>query len=483
MRFTFTVNGVARPVEAPPLRRLLDILREDLRLTGSKEGCGEGECGACAVLLDGRLVDACLVPALQLPGRRVLTIEGLGTAAAPDAMQLAFLVEGAVQCGFCIPGMVMAGHALLESEPRPTRQRVRESLAGNICRCTGYERIFRAVELAADLRAGKGGEAAAGIADAASLAAAAQASEAPAAQASEAPAPVSVGADPAAAFAPASLGEALRLLAEHGSSLVPVAGATDLLVEQKLGRPSPVAVLDLTGLAELREISLTGDRLRIGAAATFADLHAASLVVRHFPAIAAMARQVGSVAIQNRATLGGNLVTASPAADSPPVLIALDAAARLKSSAGERTVPLASFFTGYRQTARRPDELLVAVEVPLASEGSWQAFYKVGTRRAQAIAKVCLGASARRDPGGRLVDVRLAAGSVAPVPLPLRAVEAALVGRELTAATLEAVTDAADAAAAGSVRPIDDVRSTAAYRLDVLVRLVGRFLSEVVHAG
>ena len=134
MRVAFKVNGVPRELDAPPLRRLLDILRDDLGLTGAKEGCGEGECGACAVLLDGKLVQSCLVPAAQLPGRDVVTIEALGTQEDPDPVQRAFLDQGAVQCGFCIPGMVLATRALLAQNPQPDDEAIRSGLAGNICR-------------------------------------------------------------------------------------------------------------------------------------------------------------------------------------------------------------------------------------------------------------------------------------------------------------------------------------------------------------
>jgi aerobic-type carbon monoxide dehydrogenase small subunit (CoxS/CutS family) len=149
MKITFTVNGKQRTVEAGPLRRLLDILRDDLKLKGTKEGCGEGECGACSVIMNGRVVLSCLVPALQLPGAEVVTIEGLGTETAPHPIQKAFMEEGAVQCGFCTPGMIMAARELLERTSHPTRAEIRTALAGNLCRCTGYDKIFRAVEKAA----------------------------------------------------------------------------------------------------------------------------------------------------------------------------------------------------------------------------------------------------------------------------------------------------------------------------------------------
>ena len=147
---TFTVNGVSHTVSTYPMARLLDVLREDLRLTGTKEGCGEGECGACSVLIDGRLVNSCLVPAIQVQGATLTTIEGLATPGELHAVQQAFIRDGGAQCGICTPGMILATVSLLRRHARPTDAQVREGLAGNLCRCTGYVKIFDAVHSAAE---------------------------------------------------------------------------------------------------------------------------------------------------------------------------------------------------------------------------------------------------------------------------------------------------------------------------------------------
>lgn len=150
------INGCHRVLDVPPMKRLLDVLREDLFLTGTKEGCGEGECGACAVLLDGQLVNSCLVPALQAQGARVCTIEGLAADEPQNALhpvQQCFLEEGGAQCGICTPGMIMATQHLLDRHAEPTFEQIQEGLSGNLCRCTGYMRIFAAVQQAIDARA------------------------------------------------------------------------------------------------------------------------------------------------------------------------------------------------------------------------------------------------------------------------------------------------------------------------------------------
>ena len=149
MKISFQVNDIARSVDAPPMKRALDVLREDLRLTGTKEGCGEGECGACSIIVDGEVINSCLVPICQLDGARVVTVEGLARDGRLDPLQQAFLETGGAQCGICTPGMLIAARALLDSNARPTRDEIKEAIAGNLCRCTGYVKIVDAIEQAA----------------------------------------------------------------------------------------------------------------------------------------------------------------------------------------------------------------------------------------------------------------------------------------------------------------------------------------------
>jgi aerobic carbon-monoxide dehydrogenase small subunit len=149
------INGHAKTIEAPPMKRLLDVLREDLHLTGTKEGCGEGECGACAVLMNEDLVNSCLIPILQAEGTEITTIEGLAISEKLHPIQQCFLEEGGAQCGICTPGMILATHHLLGKYPHPTLLQIQEGLNGNLCRCTGYMRIFNAVQQAARTGAAK----------------------------------------------------------------------------------------------------------------------------------------------------------------------------------------------------------------------------------------------------------------------------------------------------------------------------------------
>ncbi|MDP6407759.1 MAG: xanthine dehydrogenase family protein subunit M [Planctomycetota bacterium] len=279
------------------------------------------------------------------------------------------------------------------------------------------------------------------------------------------------------AFRPTDLAEALRLLADVDLGARPIAGCTDLLVSKTAVGWSPAAVVDLLRLEELRGVRREGERIDVGAAVTFAELRADPLVRQHLPILAEAAATVGAWQVQNRATLGGNLANASPAGDSLPVLAALGAELQLATADGERRVAYDDFHLAYRRTALLPGELIVRVRLPVPAPDAVGAFKKVGTRAASAISKVVVAFAARAG-GGVLREVRLAAGSVAPTPLRLRAAERVLEGSapDATAA------DAASSAARGAVQPIDDVRSTAAYREWVLGRVVRRMVLEVGEA-
>jgi xanthine dehydrogenase small subunit len=259
---------------------------------------------------------------------------------------------------------------------------------------------------------------------------------------------------------PGSLDEAVRMLRDEGP-LVPLAGCTDLYVGLHFGAAPGPRFLDLSGLRPLRGIRTRGDALVIGALTTYTELRASPLVRRRLPILAEAARWVGSVQIQNRGTLGGNIANASPAGDTLPVLAVAEAAVLLRSADGERRVPFGSFYTGYRKTVMRPDELIVAVEVPPVEGRQW--FRKVGTRAAQAISKVVMAAVRAPRP-------RVALGSVAPTVVRVPRTEAALAGGGTLAEAQAALMD--------EVQPIDDLRSTAAYRRRVAANLLAQFWSE-----
>ncbi len=272
------------------------------------------------------------------------------------------------------------------------------------------------------------------------------------------------------AVSPRSLAAALAALAED-PGLVPVAGCTDLMVCEPLERVALPGVIDLLRVPELAGLRRVDGGLEIGATTTFREIGESPQVRRDYPALAAAAAVVGGRQIQNRATIGGNVANASPAGDSLPVLLALDAEVTIAGASGDRVVPYREFHSGYRKTALAPGELLVAVRLPAPAAGTRQLFRKVGTREAQAISKVVVALAARLEEGA-IREPRLAAGSVAPIPVRFESVERFLAGRRPDVETA----DEAGRLAAASVEPIDDVRSTAAYRRFALERVVRRMV-------
>jgi CO/xanthine dehydrogenase FAD-binding subunit len=260
---------------------------------------------------------------------------------------------------------------------------------------------------------------------------------------------------------PRSLGDALEMLRDEGP-LTPVAGCTDLYVSLNFGTLKETRFLNLWRLHALRAIDVRKNVLSIGALATFTDIIRSPLVRKRLPMLAAAAREVGGVQIQNRGTIGGNVANASPAGDSLPVLAAAEATVVLKSAAGTRRIPFDAFYTGYRATVRRPDELIVAFEIPAIRGRQW--FQKVGTRAAQAISKVVVAGVVQ--PG----STRIALGSVAPTVVRARRTEAALAEG--------ATVDAAQRVLIDEIAPIDDIRSTADYRRRVAANLLGKMLRQ-----
>lgn len=272
---------------------------------------------------------------------------------------------------------------------------------------------------------------------------------------------------------PTRLADAYAQLAE--GPVTPIAGGTDLMVNLtgELGEP-PERMLDLWHLDELRGIALDGDAIVLGALTTYTEIRRSSLCREHLPSLVEAAATIGAAQIQNRGTIGGNAVNASPAGDTLPILLATDATLVCGSVRGEREVPASAFWPAYRRTALAPDELLLRIRFPLVADRETR-FRKIGTRRAQSISKVVMALSHRTtSSGGTWADVRLALGSVAPTPIRASATEAVLEGRAPTPETA----DLAAETLAGELHPIDDVRSTAEYRRVVAARVLHRLIRE-----
>lgn len=273
-------------------------------------------------------------------------------------------------------------------------------------------------------------------------------------------------------ISPASLQEGLSLLAHEPGVWQPFAGGTDLMVLLEAGKLPHKKYVNIWNLPELRGIEVSPEQVSIGALTTYTEVQEHTLLREEFPMLCQAASETGGLAIQNRGTLGGNIVNASPAADSPPALLAYDAEVELVSINGARRVPYQTFHTGYKQTVMHADELLSRVYLPRTTSGATQYYRKVGTRKAQAISKVCFSGLARMK-NGTINDIRLAFGSIAPVPFRCLKTESILRGALLD----HQVVEKAKVELSREIAPIDDIRSSRNYRLTVSVNLLADFLS------
>lgn len=450
MHIELTVNGKLRSVDVEPMTRLIDIIRNDLHLTGTKEGCGEGECGACSVIMDGHLVTSCLIPAIQAAGSSITTIEGIGTMENPSDLQVIFNEEGAIHCGFCTPGMIVAAHDLLEKNPEPSEEAIRQELSGNICRCTGYGAICSAVGRAAQEGYGH--------------------TIKPAVNLCTAQSPVFSEGEAGRYFAPQTLEEALRVLKDHPGTLI-LSGCTDILVDIRSGRTSADRAMDIFGIPELHKIYEGDDGfIHIGGCVTNDELDNSPLINERLPALASCARRCGGPAIQNRATLAGNLCTASGAGDLPVVLLAFDALVLLADAGGTERMRTEDFVTRYRETALKPNQLVQEILIPIPPAGSRQVFLKRGSRKALTLSRVSLAVYLELE-RNMVRTLRFAAGSMSPIPRRLKRTEEALIGRTLDDAFIEK----ASALAAEEISP----RRQTAYRKKITGSLVRRFLEGV----
>ena len=472
-----TVNGRSIPLDgATPHTTALDWLRAQ-GLVGCKEGCAEGECGACSVLVarPGRAtptrwtaLNACLVPIAAFAGQELVTAEGLGTPDALHPVQREMAERGGSQCGYCTPGFVCSMAAEYYRADRAPAAASDghggggtdhlhgpngfdlHALSGNLCRCTGYRPIRDA---AFALGAPEDGDRLA-----------ARRSQPP----PEVPA-TRVAAGGAEFVRPSGLAEALTLLAERPEALL-VAGCTDQGVEVNLrGQRAPLVVA-IDQLPELRGFDVTESAVEIGAALSLSEVE--ERLAGRLPLLDQVFPQFASRLIRNGATLGGNLGTGSPIGDTTPALLALEATVVLASRDGEREVQLADYFTGYRRSVRRADELIRAVRVPLPPAGL-AAFHKVAKRRFDDISSVAI-AFALDVRGGVVRRARIGLGGVAATPVRARATEEALTDRPWDADTVRE----AAAVLAGEGTPLDDHRSSAAYRSAMLGQALHRLFAE-----
>jgi xanthine dehydrogenase small subunit len=451
----FLLNGRHQvlPPGVSPTTTLLDWLRGAAGgpgLTGTKEGCAEGDCGACTVVIEGAdgtrtPVNACLTLMGQLHGRAIRTVEGLrGPDGAPHPIQRAMAESDGTQCGFCTPGIVMTAwaHAREGGE-------VHEALAGNLCRCTGYRPILEVFS---------------GLAD-----------DAAAPPDLPVPGPARFEAPGQVFHLPATLDELLALRAAHPAAWL-LAGGTDLGLRVSDHRERPDAVICLLNVRDLHAVRATAEAIEVGAAVSYARLLALARREPGYAPLASLLARLGSRQIRGLGTLGGNLGTASPIGDALPPLLALGAEVELASLRGRRRLAVQDFLLGYRKSDLAPDEVVVSLTLPRPAPHDIFVCEKVSKRHDQDIATVGA-AFLIRMAGDRVAEARLAFGGVGPMALRARQAEAALLGHRLDAGS---ITDAAEALAA-EIAPLSDWRGTAGYRLLVAQGLLRRLLVRTRH--
>ncbi|MCA9550471.1 MAG: xanthine dehydrogenase small subunit [Myxococcales bacterium] len=461
-RIAFTLNGQPREVvDASPNLTLLQWLRGPAGLPGTKEGCAEGDCGACTVILVEpealggpayRAVNACLVLLPMVHGRAVYTVEGLADGGRPHPAQAALIEQLGSQCGYCTPGVVMSMFEACYRTDLDEDWKLDDQMCGNLCRCTGYRPIRDAARQVAGTRP-------------------ADAFSAALAEARPEPRALSYEGAGGRFFMPEDWAGLWAARAAAPDAVL-VNGGTDVCLRITKGFEVLPALISLEALAPLRALEAHPDgSLFIGAGVHLSDLEA--FARDHSPAVERMLRFFGARQIKNRGTVGGNLCNASPIGDLAPIFLALGAVAHARGPGGARTIPLDAFFTGYRQTALAPDEILEAVSLPAPPAGDVRVVaYKVSKRQELDISAVSAGLWVRLE-DGVVAEARFAFGGMAATPARAARAEALALGKPWTEAT-------ARAAAAGldlDFAPLDDHRGSAWYRGTVAKNLlVGFFL-------
>ncbi|MEI6303908.1 MAG: xanthine dehydrogenase small subunit [Betaproteobacteria bacterium] len=474
-------GGVREIRDTAPTRSVLQYLREDLGRSGTKEGCAEGDCGACTVVLveaDGdrlrcRAVNACIQFVPTLDGKALFTVESLRRAdGSLHPVQQAMVDCHGSQCGFCTPGFVMSMFALYKNNAAPSRQVIDDALAGNLCRCTGYRPIVAAAGKMYEL-AGPAGDWA-GLACGAESPAAADSEQALLAQLKslQRSEPLVTGHAGAQLHAPQTLQQLAALRLRHPAARI-LAGGTDvgLWVTKQLRDIGDI--LYVGNVAELAQLRVSATHLDIGAAVNFSDLQPA--LVEHFPEMGELLRRFASPPIRNAATLGGNIANGSPIGDAMPPLIALGTKLVLRKGAVVRELELDAFYLDYQKTALAAGEFVERILIPLHNPLRQTQFrvYKLSKRGDQDISALCA-AFWLVLRGGRVQAARIAFGGMAAIPKRARQCEAALLDKEWSEANATAAAQCLDQ----DFQPIGDMRASAAYRALAARNLLQRFYLE-----
>ncbi|MDX1499533.1 MAG: xanthine dehydrogenase small subunit [Woeseiaceae bacterium] len=465
-RIQFVLDGnLVELTDVDPTRTVLQYLREDLRRTGTKEGCAEGDCGACTVVVaeqrngkaELRAINSCIQFVPTLHGKELLTVESLcrgGESLHP--VQQAMVDNHGSQCGFCTPGFVMSLYALYETNPAPTRREIDDALAGNLCRCTGYRPIVAAA------RAMYQAPRPDGLLHPETLAKTHGES-------------LAIEHDGRRFFAPVSIAELAGLCARYPDATL-LAGGTDVGLWVTKQHRVLDTIIHTGRVAELHTLETGATHIDIGAAVSLTD--AMAVFVDQYPQLEEIFLRFASPPIRNAGTLGGNVANGSPIGDSMPALMAAGTTLVLRSADGSREIGLDDFYHDYMQNDLRPGEFLERIRVPLPGAGTVLASHKLSKRFDQDISAVCTAYRLELD-GDTVSSFRMACGGMAATIRRARQCEQAVTGQPWNQATLTA----GRAALAKDFTPISDMRATAAYRLRAAQNLLTRFYLETTGAS
>ena len=464
----FVLDGeIHRPGPTDPTLTVLRYLREHLGRCGTKEGCAEGDCGACTVaigeLIDGQLryraVNACIQFLPTLDGKQLISVEDLKDSQGRlHPVQQALVEHHGSQCGFCTPGIVMSMFCLFHQHSHLDRVQISDALAGNLCRCTGYGPIIEATLSACqgsnddlfDLHAERVKDQLETIRRKQGL---------------------SLKIAGQRYFAPLNIAQAIDLMQQHPEAVL-LAGATDIGLWVTKQYRNLETIIYLGNIIELQRLEETPECLIIGAGVTYTD--AMPLICPHFPDFGEMMRRIGAVQVRNMATIGGNIANGSPIGDTPPPLIAAGASVLLHGPRGRREIPLEDYFLSYGKQDLRAGELLELIRLPLPQPGELHACFKVSKRFDQDISALCAAFSLTLDDAGKVEKFRAAFGGMAAIPKRAVCLEQSLLGQDWNEATVML----AISALAEDFAPIDDLRASAAYRLQVAGNLLRKFWLE-----
>ena len=455
MAVRLLLDGDVVELPAPdPTGTLLELLRGPLRRTGTKEGCAEGDCGACTVLVGEadddrvrwRAVNACILFLPMVHGKAVMTVESLGAKGELNPLQACMAANGSSQCGFCTPGFVMSLHgraigALGSELP------VADAIAGNLCRCTGYGPILEAGEAVSSLAQDDAGV----LAGLSGLAGGGMASGV---------------FEERQWFVPRTSDELVDVLAVHPEARI-VAGATDVGLWVTKGLRDLQTVVFIGDVADLKAIEEMPEGVRLGAGVRYAEAHGA--LARLHPDLGELVRRIGGLQVRSSATVCGNIANGSPIGDGPPALIALGAQLTLRSAGGRRTMPLEDYFLGYGKQDRRAGEFVESVFVPRPAAGTVVHISKLSRRFDSDISAV-LGAFAIDVEAGVITSARVAFGGMAATPRRAAGCEVALLGQPFSETGIAAAAEALKS----DFSPLTDVRGTAAYRIEAASALLWR---------